>query len=153
MLERTARINSIVALSVVALLFIFPHVAGRAVAAADLITVEQAHKALTDKSPPLLLDVRTKAEFENGHLKNARNVPVEEFARGEYEERLGDIAKDAAVIVYCRSGRRSGIAQGVLVKDGFTNIKNVDGGILAWAEAGLPIVKGSEKQREPEPGK
>jgi rhodanese-related sulfurtransferase len=153
MFGRTDRIKAVAALSVVALLFISHHAVKCAAAAADLITVEQAHKALTGKSPPLLIDVRTKAEFESGHLKNARNVPLEEFTSGGYEKKMGEVARDAPIIVYCRSGRRSGIAQGALVKDGFTDIKNVDGGILAWAEAELPIVKGSQKQPEPDPDK
>ncbi len=153
MLDRTDIIKAIAVLSVVLLVFISPHGAGYAKAADELITVERARKALTDKSPPLLLDVRTKAEFESGHLQGARHIIVDEFVRGEYEKKMGKVAKDAPIIVYCRTGRRSGIAQGALVKDGFTNIKNIEGGILAWAEAGLPVVKGPEKQREPDSGK
>ena len=153
MLERTRRAKAVAALAVVFLLFISAHAVRRAEAGADIITVEQAHKKLSGKNPPLLLDVRTKAEFEGGHIRGTRRIIVDKFVRGEYEKELGKIAKDAPIIVYCRSGRRSDIAQSILVKDGFTNIKNLDGGVLAWAKAGLPLVKGPEKEREPDSGK
>ena len=147
MLEKTRRIRALAALLVVFLLFISPHAVRSAEAAADVITAEQAHKELTGENPPLLLDVRTKAEFESRRLKTARRIIVDDFVSGEYEKKLGKIAKDAPVIVYCRTGRRSGIARDVLVKDGYSNIRNLEGGILAWGEAGLPIVKGTEKKQ------
>lgn len=153
MLHGTGRTIGAVILLLALLVLLSPCSPAETQTAGDLITAEDAHKLLTGKSPPFLLDVRTETEFESGHLQNARHIIVDEFVRGEYGEKLGKLAKDAPVIVYCRSGRRSGIAQDVLVKDGFTNIKNIEGGILAWGKAGLPIVKGTEKQREPDPDK
>ena len=106
----------------------------------DLISPKEAHGLLTGKNPPLLVDVRTKAEFESGHLQKALNVPLDEFAGGAYAEKIGETAKDDLIIVFCRSGRRSGIAYDILIKDGYTNVKNVEGGIIAWKDAELPIV-------------
>ena len=147
MLHGTGRTIGAVIFSLALLVVYSPNSLAETKAAEGLITVEEAHKLLAGKNPPLLLDVRTEAEFESGHLQNARRIIVDEFVRGEYGKKLGKLAKDAPVIIYCRSGRRSGIAQEVLVTDGFTNIKNVEGGMLAWGEAGLPIVKGTEKKQ------
>ena len=110
----------------------------------SLISPKEAHELLAGKNPPLLVDVRTKAEFESGHLSRALNVPVDEFTGGAYAEKIGAPAKDDPIVVFCRSGRRSGIARKILIKDGYTNVKNVEGGIIAWKKAELPIVKETE---------
>jgi rhodanese-related sulfurtransferase len=117
-------------------------------AAEDLITPKEAHKLLTGNNPPLLVDVRTKTEFESGHLHNALNVPLDEFTRGAYAEKIGEPAKDEPVLVFCRSGRRSGIVHGILVRDGYTNVKDVKGGIIAWKEAELPILREIESSAD-----
>jgi rhodanese-related sulfurtransferase len=111
--------------------------------AAPLVTHRRAHELLSGPAPPLLVDVRTKAEFESGHLKNALNIPHDLFVRGAYSKKIGDIPKDKHVLLYCRSGRRSGIAQDVLARDGYSNIKNMKGGIIEWKKAGLPVVQGA----------
>jgi rhodanese-related sulfurtransferase len=107
----------------------------------NLISPQKAYEALTGENPPLLIDVRTKAEFGAGHVKNALNVPLNEFTKGTYPKKIGEPAKDRPIIVFCHSGRRSGIARDILAKDGYTNTKNVRGGIIAWKDAELPIVK------------
>lgn len=72
----------------------------------------------------LLVDVRTPEEFASGHLENAINIPhTETVAR--LSEYGGD--KTKSIVVYCRSGNRSGIAQGLLVEHGFTNVHNAGG--------------------------
>jgi rhodanese-related sulfurtransferase len=114
-----------------------------------LISPEEAHKLLTGKNPPLLVDVRTTAEFESGHLKDALNVPLDEFQKGAYAEKIGEPEKDNPILVFCRSGRRSGIVHDILVKDGYTNVRNVEGGIIAWKEAGLPVVIEEVKADKP----
>lgn len=108
--------------------------------AGDSLSPREAYELITGANPPLLVDVRTQAEFEAGHLKNALNVPLDEFINGTYAKKIGDPAKDKPIIVFCRSGHRSGIARSVLIKDSYTNVKNVEGGIIAWKQADLPIV-------------
>ena len=156
MLHGTGRAIRTVIFPLVLLVLLSPCSPAQTQTAENFITAEEADKLLTGKSPPLLLDVRTEAEFESGHLRNARRIIVDEFVLGEYEKKLGKLlgklANDAPVIVYCRSGRRSGIAQGVLVEDGYSNIRNLEGGILAWGEAGLPIVKEAGKKQGRESG-
>ncbi|MCG9714073.1 rhodanese-like domain-containing protein [Shewanella insulae] len=72
----------------------------------------------------MVVDVRTPEEFAEGHLKNAINIPFENIAE-EFTKR--NIAKDQSVVLYCRSGRRSGIAQESLVKLGYSNTYNGGG--------------------------
>lgn len=91
------------------------------------ITGEAAH-ALVEGQGAVLLDVRSPGEFGDKHLDGALNVPV-----GELEEKLGslNLAKDKAVIVYCRSGARSARAAGILQKAGFSKVHDL-GGMSNW---------------------
>ncbi|CUU10267.1 Rhodanese-related sulfurtransferase, partial [Candidatus Kryptobacter tengchongensis] len=77
----------------------------------------------------LLLDVRTKEEFSEEHIKNALNIPVQEL-----EKRLDELKKykNFEIIVYCRSGARSRRASEILVKNGFKFVYNLSGGIIEW---------------------
>jgi rhodanese-related sulfurtransferase len=81
---------------------------------------------------PLILDVRTPAEFAKGHIPGAINIPHDELA-GRVEE-LG-VDRDAEVVVYCRSGRRAGVAESVLVESGFSNVHDLSGHWLGWSGA------------------
>ena len=71
-----------------------------------------------------MVDARTPAEFEAGHLEGAINIPHDQTAA-----RLAEFGDDKAqpIVVYCRSGRRSGLAQGVLQDEGFTQVHNAGG--------------------------
>lgn len=77
----------------------------------------------------LLLDVRTQAEYDSGYIEGATLIPVDEL-----ENRLSEIEdyKDKTVLVYCRSGNRSMVAADILVKNGFSKVHNLLGGIGAW---------------------
>jgi len=72
----------------------------------------------------LIVDVRTAGEFQAGHLPNAINIPFEQIA-ATFKARK--IAKDKSVVLYCRSGRRSGIAFDTLISEGYTNSYNGGG--------------------------
>ena len=93
---------------------------------------------LMNKKDSLVLDVRDAAEFAQGHILNARNIPFDEL-----EGRLKEIEryKEKPVIVTCGAGNRSGSAAGMLRKHGFTAAVNLSGGIAAWRQAGLPTEK------------
>lgn len=92
-----------------------------------------------------LVDVRSKAEFDSGHILDARHVPQEELAQAaESLKRL----KEKVVIVCCESGMRSGAAARVLQAQGFTKVVNLRGGLQAWRTENLPLVKeGSGKTK------
>jgi rhodanese-related sulfurtransferase len=90
----------------------------------------------------LLVDVRSKAEFDGGHIIDARHVPQEELAQaGESLKRF----KEKVVITCCESGMRSGAATRVLQAQGFTKVVNLRGGLQAWRADSLPLVKSDAK--------
>jgi rhodanese-related sulfurtransferase len=90
----------------------------------------------------LLLDVRTQAEFDAGHILDARHVPQDQLASSA--ETLKKY-KDKVVIACCESGMRSGAAARVLQAQGFTKVVNLKGGLQAWRGENLPLVKPGAK--------
>ena len=84
-------------------------------------------------SDHLLLDVRTPQEFASGHIPGAVNIAVEELA-----QRLSEVPQDTPVVLYCRSGNRSGQAAQILDRAGYTDIYDL-GGITTWAQQGYPV--------------
>jgi len=93
----------------------------------------------------LLLDVRSKAEFDSGHVIDARHVPQDEIAASaetlkKYREKV--------VIACCESGMRSSAAARVLKAQGFTKVVNLRGGLAAWRGENLPLVKSDAKGRQ-----
>ncbi|GAG69301.1 unnamed protein product, partial [marine sediment metagenome] len=105
------------------------------------ITVDTAYNMIKkeNKYPNLIiLDVRTPYEYKKGHLYDAILIPYDEL---EFEERISEIEgyKNSEIIVYCKSSHRSTLASEILVENGFTNIYNMLGGILAWIDADYPI--------------
>lgn len=83
----------------------------------------------------VILDVRTKDEFDTGHIQNALLIPYTEV-----EQRISELEayKDHEIIVYCLKGGRSAIASGLLDGYGFTKVYNMLGGIEAWTGEGYP---------------
>jgi NADPH-dependent 2,4-dienoyl-CoA reductase/sulfur reductase-like enzyme/rhodanese-related sulfurtransferase len=75
----------------------------------------------------LLLDVRSPAEFAEGHLPDARNLPVDEL-----RDHLQDLPRDRPLVVYCRVGQRGYVATRILAQEGF-QVSNVSGGYLTWS--------------------
>ena len=101
------------------------------------ITPADVVKMLLKDSSVVLLDVRTKSEFdEDGHLKGAILIPIQEL-----QDRINelDFAKSKKIIAYCRSGRRSGIATSLLQSKGFS-VVNLDGGIVRWKAEHLSFI-------------
>jgi rhodanese-related sulfurtransferase len=85
----------------------------------------------------ITLDVRTPIEFAEGHIEGARLI---DFQSGNFENEIAALDKNATYAVYCRSGNRSGQAVKVMQDAGFTNVFNMNGGVIDWANAGLPLV-------------
>jgi phage shock protein E len=104
---------------------LLPILLGTAAFAQGFFPPADAKKLVADGA--LLLDVRTVEEFNERHVEGAKNIPV-----GELEKRLAEVGdKNRTVVVYCRSGRRSETAKGVLLKAGWKRVENV-GSIDAW---------------------
>ena len=93
---------------------------------------------LINRGKSVVLDVRDAAEYANGHLPDARHIPLAELAK-----RAGELdkAKSKTVIVVCQKGVRSSMAAKVLAGAGFTDVVSLDGGVTAWKAAGLPLAK------------
>lgn len=90
-----------------------------------------------------IIDVRTPIEFQELHVIDARNVPLNKLdPETLLRERNG--SKDEPIYLVCRSGSRGRMACEKLSAAGFTKVINIDGGTLACAEAGLPVVRGKK---------
>ena len=90
--------------------------------------------AIKERDDVLVLDVREQWEYDAGHIPGVTLLPM-----GEVPGRMSEIPTDQTVIVTCRSGNRSGQVTQFLREQGFTNVHNMEGGILAWEAAGLPV--------------
>lgn len=91
------------------------------------ISVDELQAKMLDPKAFFLLDVREPSEFESNHISGATLIPL-----GALRTRLNEIPKDKTIIVYCRSGARSARGAALLKDNGYTNVLNLTGGILAW---------------------
>ncbi|MDJ0926121.1 MAG: rhodanese-like domain-containing protein [Gammaproteobacteria bacterium] len=91
---------------------------------------------LAKDSAPVILDVRTPEEFDAGHIPGALNIP-----HTELEARLEELGpgKEREIVVHCKSGKRAAMASELLVANGFTTIRELDGHMDAWEAAGFPL--------------
>ena len=94
----------------------------------EQISGAEAKALMNSESGYIIIDARTQEEYDEGHIPGAILIPEYEIADRAAKE-LPD--KDQLILVYCRSGRRSKIAAGELVKLGYTNVKEF-GGIIDW---------------------
>lgn len=94
---------------------------------------------LLNRESALLVDVSPRADYEKGHIPGARHVAMEQF-----DPEHKDLAKvkEMPVVVCCRSGVTSQRAAQRLVKAGFAHVYSLAGGMAAWRQADLPVVKG-----------
>ena len=97
-----------------------------------------AFAAAVDEAPAglVVLDVRTPGEFSEGHIGDAVNI---DFYEASFRSDLDGLDKDLPYALYCRSGNRSGQALTMMRELGFTDVRELSGGIVAWLEAGQPI--------------
>ncbi len=89
---------------------------------------------------PFILDVRTPAEHQSLHIAGAVLQPLHQLNPGQVKE----LAAGRCCYVLCRSGQRARQAAEKLEAAGLSKVEVIDGGILAWVEAGLPVVRGEE---------
>lgn len=98
------------------------------IAAVVKISAEEAQAMMASDDPYILVDVRTEAEFDEGHIEGAILLPNDEIETLAPDQ-LKD--KDAVILVYCRSGNRSAQASKLLVELGYKNVYDF-GGIIYW---------------------
>lgn len=106
-------------------------------AGTETVKIPAAEALIADKIQ--ILDVRTEKEWQEGHLEGA--VRVDFLEKGFSEEVVKKIDPKKPVLVYCKKGSRSEGAAKVMEKLGYTEIRNLDGGIIAWEKAGKKVVK------------
>ncbi|GJM42693.1 MAG: hypothetical protein DHS20C20_29750 [Ardenticatenaceae bacterium] len=102
---------------------------------ADTVNV-QTVADIKDQDGVIVLDVREQWEYDEGHIPGVTLIPMDEVA-----DRLAEIPTDKEVIVTCRSGNRSGQITDFLRQQGYDNVHNMEGGILAWESAGYDVEK------------
>ena len=112
------------------------------------ITPREAAAAIDPAAPgdpatrPLIVDVREPQEFASERIEGAVLIPMSQFAA-----RHAELPRDRPLVMQCHSGSRSSSATMYLVGRGWTDVRNLDGGIVAWMRDGLPVRTGP-----PEPG-
>jgi rhodanese-related sulfurtransferase len=85
----------------------------------------------------IILDVRTPEEFASGHIEGALNI---DFNSGDFANEITRLNPSETYAVYCRSGSRSGQAASIMHEAGFHDVSNLNGGVIDWANDGLPLV-------------
>jgi rhodanese-related sulfurtransferase len=85
----------------------------------------------------IIVDVRTPEEFASGHIEGALNI---DFNSGNFANEITRLNPSETYAVYCRSGSRSGQAASIMHKAGFHDVSNLNGGVIDWTNAGLPLV-------------
>lgn len=118
----------------------------RAFAAFAISTTEAAER-LREKTPPILIDIREKGEYDVSHLANARFISFRSFEIAT----LADLTKDEPVILYCTIGYRSGKVAQTLSDAGYTSVHHVRGGILQWFNEGREVVRDGKPVNEIHP--
>jgi rhodanese-related sulfurtransferase len=100
------------------------------------MTVEELKKRWDAGNPPILLDVREAREIATA----AFPIPIVSIPVQQLPKRLGELSKDAEIVCACHMGGRSASAAKLLLSAGFTNVKNLEGGITAWSRRIDPSV-------------
>ena len=100
------------------------------------VSIQEAVELMEQKTELVILDVRTVAEFNEGHIEGAINIPV-----GDLASRLDELSKNHELLVYCRTGNRSGSAVAILSDAGYTKIYHMHEGISVWIQQGHPVVQ------------
>jgi len=100
------------------------------------ISREELQARLAGADAPVLLDVRTPEEYAAGHIPGAVNIPHEQTA-----DRLEELRpyRGREIVLYCKSGRRAGLAADTLAQAGFGRLRHLAGDMPGWSAAGLPV--------------
>tara|TARA_R110002049_G_scaffold44064_2_gene129180 strand:+ start:639 stop:1007 length:369 start_codon:yes stop_codon:yes gene_type:complete len=100
-----------------------------------VVPPKEFNMLLNDKTVQLI-DVRTPKEFNVEHIENAKNI---NFFDEDFFEKINKLNKEEPVYIYCRSGKRSGKSAALFKKAGFTQIYDLEGGILNWKSEGYKL--------------
>lgn len=109
-------------------------------AQSNVIEAGEFEKMLQSDKTAQLVDVRTAAEFNSGHIESAVNY---DFYADDFDQKLAKLDKNKTVMVYCAAGGRSASSAEKLKKMGFKKVYDLDGGMGAWRKAGKKVVTNS----------
>jgi rhodanese-related sulfurtransferase len=101
----------------------------------NVLDVKQFEQKLAG-SNTVIIDVRTPQEFAEGHIEGAMNI---DFYDNHFENKINAIDKSKTILVYCKSGKRSGKAATILAKNKFKNVYDLSGGITNWIASGKSV--------------
>ena len=104
----------------------------------QVLNANEFEKKMAATKTKTILDVRTPAEFNEGHLANAKNI---DYYKDDFKQQVSKLDRNQPVFVYCKAGGRSGSATEVLTELGFNKIYDLQGGMTAWKKASKPFVK------------
>ncbi|MFN5060932.1 MAG: rhodanese-like domain-containing protein [Chloroflexota bacterium] len=108
-----------------------------ATGAPNSISAQELEALRTSKEKPFILDVRSSQEFkQDGHIAGATLIPLSDLPN-----KLKQVPTDRTVVCVCRSGARSSTAYGILKQAGYTNIRNLSGGMMGWQSAKMPVTR------------
>ena len=105
------------------------------------VDARQAAKLLSGpdkKNGPIIIDIRTSGEFTEGHLKGARQI---DYLEEGFADKIRKLDRSRPYLIHCHSGGRSARSLTLWKEMKFEKVYHLDGGILAWEKAGLPVVK------------
>jgi phage shock protein E len=108
------------------------------VAVVKELTASSFKEQLASSKKSVLLDVRTPQEMSQGFIEGAENV---DFKSDDFRKKIAALDKNKTYFVYCASGIRSGKASLTMVEMGFKSVYTLRGGLNAWKEENLPLVK------------
>ena len=104
----------------------------------ETVSPTAASEVLATNPGAILLDIRTPEEYASERIAGAENI---DFYAPDFSDQLASLDPDETYVVYCRSGNRTDSAMGVFDDLGFAAVYEVDGGIVGWVGAGLPILE------------
>ena len=113
-------------------MLLFPNLSKRG---GNLINANEVVQQINQRQA-ILIDIRKAESYKAGHIPQARNIPAEDLI-----SKTEKIAKDKPIIVVCDTGRNAQRSVADLRKQGFTDVSVLEGGLVAWAQAGLPTKK------------
>ena len=104
----------------------------------DKLLSAQEFKNFIDSADVHLIDVRTPNEFNQGHIEGALNI---DFIAHDFRKQLEQLSHDKPIVIYCRTGRRSGLTTKTLLELGFNEIYDLKNGTISWQKEGFKLVK------------
>ena len=101
---------------------------------APSISAAELHEQRESGAAPVVIDVRTPAEYASGHVPGAVNIPFDQVA-----QRIAEIDAPHGVALYCMVGPRARKGESALLAAGYESVFHLEGGLAAWQAAGLPV--------------